>query len=111
MKVYFILLLSIILVSTIPLSFAPSHPIGGEQPIDDMDTVASSQPCETVAPNNQFCDIVFGTVDCDNPITAFHTHAEGCSFIQHNAGLNLAIMAMVFLGIVIIVLILLRRRN
>jgi len=53
MKVYFISLLSIILISTIPLSFAPSHlQMGGEQPIDQMPPIIDEPiPTDITSPS------------------------------------------------------------
>lgn len=123
MKMYFIFLLSVILISTIPASFAPSHlQVGGEQPIDTMETTsASSVSCERDSEGNLisflapvgFCGIQDGTIDCNNPIDYFH-NSVACDVhdVGNDGYMNMIILMVVVIGIIIIaVIILLRRRK
>jgi len=124
MKVYFILLLSIILISTIPLSFAPSHPIGtigGEQQIDDMESTSGTTfTCDRDSEGNLinflapegFCGIQDGTINCDNPIDYFHFSVSCDVHDEGNTGyMNMIILMVVVIGIIITIIILLRRRK
>lgn len=119
MKVYFILLLSIILISTIPLSFAPSHPVGGLQPPDTMEATTTFT-CERDSEGNLisflapegFCGVRDGTINCDNPIDYFH-FSVSCDVgdVGNTGYMNMIILMVVVIGIIIIAIIILLRRR
>lgn len=116
-----IILILIFSISTIPASFAPSHPVGGQTIVDEIDEISptSTFTCDRdsegklidfLAPEG-FCGIRDGTIDCNNPIDYFHNSLSCDVHDKGNTGfMNLIILIFIIIIVIVIIVISIRRK-
>lgn len=116
-----IMLILIFSISTIPASFAPSHPVGGQTIVEEIEEISptSTFTCDRDSQGNlldpnadrSFCDFQDGLIDCNNPFDHFHNPSVCDALAPDNTGfMNLMILIFIIIIVIVIIVISVRRR-
>lgn len=118
--IFLILPVLLFSISAIP-AFAPSHPVGGQTIVDEIDEISptSTFTCDRDSEGNLisflapegFCGVRDGTINCDNPIDYFHFSVSCDVGDEGNSGqMNMIILIFIIIIVIVIIVISIRRR-